>query len=350
MAPTGGPAGKDSPAGSGASSTESPASLSAKSAVQSDVDQPIDAKKRSSGSDHAVASAASLDDSHQQRNDLNTIGKSPGEIAFFKLLHAEFKKASHFFERAQQEYIIREERVRKGMEIMKQPNSILVGEKWSLLAKSIYRLYKDLLLLETFAIMTYCGFSKILKKHDKVTGYHTRNAFMANIVNKANFTTYPKVLDMISRCEQLYEEVSNRLIQDGKHGLYEDERLFINMIHRLNAQVIEGVDEDGAAPPGRMESRRHSMELPTASSSSKESWATSSLRQLVKENDASRFAGQVSESNECHPEADCDSDADEDNRKQEALNKPETVLQSKDSGKRIQATEKSRGERKARRI
>jgi SPX domain protein involved in polyphosphate accumulation len=96
---------------------------------------------------------------------LGTIGKSPGEIAFFKLLHAEFKKATHFFDRAQQEYVIREERVRKGMEIMKQPNSIMVGEKWSLLAKSIYRLYKDLLLLETFAIMTYCGFSKILKKH-----------------------------------------------------------------------------------------------------------------------------------------------------------------------------------------
>ena len=127
MAPTGGPAGKDSPAGSGASSTESPASLSAKSAVQSDVDQPIDAKKRSSGSDHAVASAASLDDSHQQRNDLNTIGKSPGEIAFFKLLHAEFKKASHFFERAQQEYIIREERVRNLITLMQQHNYSILG-------------------------------------------------------------------------------------------------------------------------------------------------------------------------------------------------------------------------------
>ena len=107
---------------------------------------------------------------------------------------------------------------------MKQPNSIMVNEKWSLLAKSIYRLYKDLLLLETFAIMTYCSFSKILKKHDKVTGYETRAAFMENIVNKANFTHYPQVLTMISRCEGLYEEVSTNLLQEGKHGLYEDER------------------------------------------------------------------------------------------------------------------------------
>ena len=112
------------------------------------------------------------------------MGKSPGEIAFFKLLHAEFKKVTHFFERAEEEFTIREERVREGMELMKMPNSIMVNEKWSMVAKSIYRLYKDLLLLETFAIMTYCSFSKILKKHDKVTGHHTRAAFMSNVVNK----------------------------------------------------------------------------------------------------------------------------------------------------------------------
>lgn len=98
---------------------------------------------------------------------------------------------------------------------MKRPNSIMVNEKWSMVAKSIYRLYKDLLRLETFAIMTYCSFSKILKKHDKVTGYQTRSAFMSNVVNRANFTNYPQVLEMISRCERLYEEVSSRLHQDG---------------------------------------------------------------------------------------------------------------------------------------
>jgi hypothetical protein len=135
-----------------------------------------------SASSTATASLPSL------QHDATTIGKSPGEVAFFKLLHSEFKKASHFFDRATEEFTIREARVREGMDIMKQPNSIMVNEKWSFLAKSIYRLYKDLLLLETFAIMTYCSFSKILKKHDKVTGYETRNAFMENIVNKANFT------------------------------------------------------------------------------------------------------------------------------------------------------------------
>jgi hypothetical protein len=221
------------------------------------------------------------------------LGKSPGEIAFFKLLHAELKKATHFFEKAQQEFSIREERVEEGMEIMKQPNSIMVNEKWSLLAKSIYRLYKDLLLLETFAIMTYCSFSKILKKHDKVTGYQTRVAFMANVVNKANFTSYPNVLAMISRCERMYEEVSHHLLREGKEGLYEDERLFINMINRLNEQVLESDDCNSALD--RKEGRRSAPVALARGSPLQESPAISSLRLLVEENDAIAAAGQVSE-------------------------------------------------------
>ena len=100
---------------------------------------------------------ASEDDNHenaenatsQQSNRKDELGKDPGEIAFFKLLHAEFKKASFFFDKAQQEFAIREERVREGIEIMKRSVSIMANDRWPLLAKSIYRLYKDLLLLET---------------------------------------------------------------------------------------------------------------------------------------------------------------------------------------------------------
>ena len=222
------------------------------------------------------------------------LGKSPGEIAFFKLLHSEFRKASYFFEKAQQEFEIREERVREGFEIMKQPNSIMVNEKWSMMAKSIYRLYRDLLLLETYAIMAYCSFSKILKKHDKVTGHSTRSAFMTNVVNKANFTHYPKVLAMIGRCEKLYDEVSERLLQEGKEGLYEDERLFINMINRLNDQVLESPDGEGAACQNRKENIRPTS-MPLSVQQQPVSQAVSTLRSIVEENEARAHAAQVSE-------------------------------------------------------
>jgi SPX domain len=231
----------------------------------------------------------------QQGNQKEELGKNPGEIAFFKLLHAEFKKASYFFEKAQQEFAIREERVREGIEIMKRSNSIMVNDKWPLLAKSIYRLYRDLLLLETFAIMTYCSFSKILKKHDKVTGHDTRIAFMTNIVSQANFTTYPKLLEMVSRCESLYSDVSERLLQEGKEGLYEDERLFINMISRLNEQTLETEDA-----PERSEdmARRFShvaIVKSSASQSNSVNTALSKIRSMVEENDALYAASEVSE-------------------------------------------------------
>ena len=181
---------------------------------------------------------------------------------------------------------------------MKKANSLMVSEKWSLMAKSLYRLYKDLLLLETYAIMTYCSFSKILKKHDKVTRHNTRTAFMANVVNKANFTQYPRVSAMIARCERLYDEVSKSLIQEGKSGLYEDERLFINMIHRLNEQVLDTAQEEGAPEVGpRKELRRTQPSSPcplgpqnqttpeqSSARSSLSDQAANALRSLVEEN------------------------------------------------------------------
>lgn len=275
-------------------------------------DKTTEARSSEVSSSHVDTGAP--DRAHELEQRKEELGRNPGEKAFFKLLHAELKKATHFFERAEQEFSIREERVKEGMEIMKQPNSIMVNEKWSLLAKSIYRLYKDLLLLETFAIMTYCSFSKILKKHDKVTGYSTRTAFMQNVVNKANFTNYPSVLAMIGRCERWYEEVSQRLAREGKQCLLEDERLFINMISRLNQQVLD--TEDGEGPPERKENCKRPPAAASASSSAlsrrsgsspgpgqgapaNENVAITTLRSMVEENDERANAAQVSEGVDC---------------------------------------------------
>lgn len=169
----------------------------------------------------------------------------------FKLVHAELKKAIRFFGNVEEEFIIREERVREGMEITKKPRSIIIAsspnDRWSIIAKSMSKLYQDLLLLETFAIMTYCAFSKILKKHDKVTGYNTRCAFMNNMVNKANFSNYPRTLEMLQRTQALYEETTEMLSPELKQsGLHEDERLFVNMILEMNEQAMDTAEEEGA--------------------------------------------------------------------------------------------------------
>jgi len=232
-----------------------------------------------------------------------TMGKSPGEIAFFKLLHSELKKAAKFFDCTKQEFLLREERVREGMEIIRRPNSIMVPDKWSTMAKGIYRLYKDLLLLELYAIMTYCSFSKILKKHDKVTGYQTRIAFMANVVNKASFTHYPEVLAMIQRSEKLFEEVSQKLLIEGTSALCEDERLFISMIHRFYGQIMDKAAEEGKPNAGPGIIRRGGGLSGTGSAASTLSAAhqkltptrqdATSLKSLVEENDARVKDGSV---------------------------------------------------------
>ena len=236
------------------------------------------------------------------------IGTSPGERAFFKLLRLELNKAMKFFERAKQELSIRNERVRDGIEIMKNPGSTMVSEKWSSMAKAVYRLYKDLLLLELYAIMTYTSFSKILKKHDKNTGYDTRVKFMANVVNRANFTHYPDLLEMIRCCEEKYEEVDRVLVTEGKStsALDEDERLFISMIHRFYGQIMDKAEEEGADVTQRKEGLDRRRSIITGSQKpNPESSVTSSLKSLIEENEANKSGSAASA---------CLSDDPDDNR------------------------------------
>jgi hypothetical protein len=67
---------------------------------------------------------------------------------------------------------------------------------------------------------------------------------MEIVVNKASFRNYPKVMEMISRCERLCEEASGYLGRAGNKGLSDDERLFISTIRRLNEQVLSDDKED----------------------------------------------------------------------------------------------------------
>eukprot|EP00977_Amphora_coffeiformis_P000692 scaffold149_cov179-Amphora_coffeaeformis.AAC.15 len=158
-------------------------------------------------------SVLELNDGVERNN--GGIRENPQEVAFFRLLHAEVRKAIDFFDKVERECVVREQVVTVGMDILKKPEASMVEDRWS-----------------------------ILKKHDKVTGYNTRDPFMVNIVNKANFTNYPKIMELISRCETLYEEASEKLVQD----LHEDERLFLNMVSEWNTR---NRDAGGAGSSGK---------------------------------------------------------------------------------------------------
>lgn len=234
---------------------------------------------------------ASTCDKKSSQTNIQSIATSPGEKAFFRLLHFELKKTQKFFSQTQKELQIREERVREGFDVMKRPHPFMVNDKWLSVAKSVYNLYKDLILLETYAIMAYCSFSKILKKHDKVTGYETRKAFMMRLVNKTEFVSYPTLIEMISRTESLHDEVSLNFHVKGKEGLSEDERLFINMIHRLNSQIMSKTEKDTSdkciqricrdIPVSLAGDKSFSQQLNTTTNCK----LTDSIKNLVAEND-----------------------------------------------------------------
>lgn len=160
------------------------------------------------------------------------LGQNPAEIVFFSLLLQEFNKATQFYEKVEQECLIREEVITDGMKILQrqgQPLSMLKTQ-WCYMARSIFRLRCDLVLFETFSIMTFFAFSKILKKHDKLTRYHTRSAFMERVVNRSNFAYYPRLLRMIANCERLYERAFEEIQLHSR--IQDDERLFLQAVNQ----------------------------------------------------------------------------------------------------------------------
>ena len=98
------------------------------------------------------------------------IAKSSLEVQFFTFLRKELKKSGEFFKKAELEYKIRWERIWEAYLLLKDASVVYDRNTWARLLSACVKFYKDVLLLENFAIMNYCGFSKILKKHDKITG------------------------------------------------------------------------------------------------------------------------------------------------------------------------------------
>jgi SPX domain protein involved in polyphosphate accumulation len=103
-------------------------------------------------------------------SDPHVLSKSAVEVEFFRLLKNELKKTNDFFKAEEKLFQIRKSRVWEGFNLVKDHGNYSDKTTWTRLSMACVKFYEDVLLLENFAIMNYCGFSKILKKHDKVTG------------------------------------------------------------------------------------------------------------------------------------------------------------------------------------
>jgi len=133
--------------------------------------------------------------------------KCISEVEFFQLLNKEMKKVSDFYLSTEKLYRIRKSRVWEGFSMLKEEGVIHDKNTWTRLLCACVKFYKDVLLLENYAIMNFCGFSKILKKHDKLTGFATREPFIRNVLSQQNFTHYTYALYLIKESEKLYAEI-----------------------------------------------------------------------------------------------------------------------------------------------
>lgn len=166
--------------------------------------------------------------------------RSPEEAAFFRLLGKELRKSTDFFERVESQFVIRMTHVEEGMKLIDSDTVMAKNEdSWTHMMAACVQLYKDLLRLENYCIVTWTGFSKALKKHDKRTGYCTRRRFMLNVVNKAPFTHYTRLALMLEQVEEIYQRVQK--IRECTHfsssQSLRDEVLFIETIRGINKEV-----------------------------------------------------------------------------------------------------------------
>lgn len=180
----------------------------------------------------------------QESKDSDVLFKYPAEVTFFRILHAELQKSIRFFNHALDELKIRVDRLSEGSSLFRDLTCAIMKDKWSVLARSAFSVYKDLVLLETYSIMTFCAFSKILKKHDKVTGRSTRNAFMTLMVTTASFNDTTRLHEMLRTCVDCYNEASLHLEQFCRSSLQEDERLFLGMVEQLNNRIMMDADPE----------------------------------------------------------------------------------------------------------
>lgn len=193
------------------------------------------------------------------------IAKNTCEVEFFLQLKNELKKTSDFFASTEQLYAIRKNRVWEAFNMLKSNGIVYDKNTWSRLLNACVNFYKDVLLLENFAIMNYCGFSKILKKHDKLTGYATRDAFMRNVVNQQNFTHYPNVMKLINQSEKLFRDLQS---MESVMPLQDEERLFIEAIRDLNYQASQLQSQERNAALASLENVEKNGNIPDVNNTS----------------------------------------------------------------------------------
>ncbi|KAA0154648.1 hypothetical protein FNF29_02179 [Cafeteria roenbergensis] len=146
---------------------------------------------------------------------ITALSSIPEEVAFFSGLRHEVSKISSFFSAQQaacREALADVERHFVSIQALEH---ISEAQAAPFLARVI-GCYSSLVELENFAVMNYAGCGKILKKHDKVTGFTTKAQYMAKVVDRLEWASYPRLLKMLEHVDGIYRLVLSKLATDTR--------------------------------------------------------------------------------------------------------------------------------------
>jgi len=136
--------------------------------------------------------------------DAEKIINSKGEREFFKALSTELRKVeTRFADLKAKSLALAEE--------FSSPAVLSIPMRANELQERLTRCasaHLFVLLVENYAVLNYCGFTKILKKHDKLRSTDTKVRFMSKMVNDRNFAKFDDVRAALEKLESTFARLS----------------------------------------------------------------------------------------------------------------------------------------------
>eukprot|EP00924_Labyrinthula_sp_SR-Ha-C_P001073 maker-scaffold_7-snap-gene-12.43-mRNA-1 protein AED:0.26 eAED:0.26 QI:113/1/1/1/1/1/2/153/219 len=177
----------------------------------------MDYKKLKKMLKNCVTDRSSADEEVQPERKVSEMKSSEGEKQFFSSLLAELKKVAAVYSRLESSALVDFLPLAADLadfRTNKKQVSDLKTETEKLLERCT-SLHLRLVLIENYAVLNYCGFQKVLKKHDRYTGFNTKHKYMTKMVNSQNFAQQTKVRKGIKYLTDEFEQL-HQFIPDNK--------------------------------------------------------------------------------------------------------------------------------------
>ncbi|CAN0124965.1 unnamed protein product [Scytosiphon promiscuus] len=221
------------------------------------------------------------------------LASSQREVEFFRLMDHEMVRGAKFLTLTEGQCALRTRCViidgyRSTRHLLQSPtlglDGIISGDTatgmWIRLMHACINVYKELLLLNHWVVLSYCGFSKILEKHDRWTGFVTKDKYLRFVVAKQHFLSYPRLHSMLRDMEALYAHIS-KLVPDGperaeghakmsavKGGIAGTAAEFATQTEELTLAIEDFYHESAPGHDGRARSSNNDKGSSSSSSSS----------------------------------------------------------------------------------